>query len=39
MIAAGLVDRLALNEAIAYLADPASIISMPTMVSAWGRQQ
>jgi predicted O-methyltransferase YrrM len=22
---------------LAYLADPASIISMPTMVSAWGR--
>ena len=39
MIAAGLVDRLALDEAIAYLAAPESIISLPTMVSAWGRQQ
>jgi hypothetical protein len=38
MIAAGLVDRLALDEAIAYLATPASVVSMPTMVSAWGRQ-
>ena len=38
MIAAGLVDRPALDEAIAYLAAPTSIISMPTMVSAWGRQ-
>ena len=38
MIAAGLVDRQGLDEAIAYLADPASIISMPTMVSAWGQQ-
>lgn len=39
MIAAGLVDRLALDEAIAYLAAPASIVSLPTMVSAWGRQR
>jgi hypothetical protein len=39
MIAAGLVGRPALDEAIAYLAAPTSIISMPTMVSAWGRQQ
>ena len=38
MIAAGLVDRLALDEAIAYLATPTAIVSMPTMVSAWGRQ-
>jgi SAM-dependent methyltransferase len=39
MIAAGLVDRPALDDAIAYLATPTSIISMPTMVSAWGRRQ
>jgi hypothetical protein len=38
MIAAGLVDRPALDEAIAYLATPSSVVSMPTMVSAWGRQ-
>jgi SAM-dependent methyltransferase len=38
MIAAGLVDRLALDEAIAYLAAPASVVSLPTMVSAWGRR-
>jgi SAM-dependent methyltransferase len=38
MIAAGLVDRLALDEAIAYLDTPSSVVSMPTMVSAWGRQ-
>ncbi len=39
MIAAGLVDRLALDEAIAYLTTPTSIVSLPAMVSAWGRQQ
>jgi SAM-dependent methyltransferase len=38
MIAAGLVGRLALDEAIAYLATPTSILSLPTMVSAWGRR-
>ena len=38
MIAAGLVDRPALDEAIAYLDTPSSVVSMPTMVSAWGRQ-
>lgn len=38
MIAAGLVDRSALDEAIAYLTAPASIVALPTMVSAWGRQ-
>jgi SAM-dependent methyltransferase len=38
MIAAGLVDRPALDEAIAYLQTPSSVVSMPTMVAAWGRQ-
>jgi hypothetical protein len=38
MIAAGLVDRPALDEAVAYIAAPTSILTMPTMVSAWGRQ-
>ena len=38
MIAAGLVDRPALDEAIAYLAAPTSVLSLPTMVSAWGRR-
>jgi SAM-dependent methyltransferase len=38
MIAAGLVDRPALDEAIAYLDTPSSVVSMPTMVSAWGRR-
>ena len=38
MIAAGLVDRPALDEAIAYLGTPSSVVSMPTMVSAWGRR-
>ena len=38
MIAAGLVDRPALDEAIAYLETPSSVVSMPTMVSAWGRR-
>jgi SAM-dependent methyltransferase len=38
MIAAGLVDRSALDEAIGYLTTPASMVSLPTMVSAWGRQ-
>jgi SAM-dependent methyltransferase len=39
MIGAGLVDRSALDEAIAFLSSPASIIAMPTMVSAWGRRE
>lgn len=39
MIAAGLVDRPALDEAIAYLAAPTSVVGMPTMVSAWGRRE
>jgi ubiquinone/menaquinone biosynthesis C-methylase UbiE len=38
MIAAGLVDRPALDEAIAYLETPSSVVSMPAMVSAWGRR-
>jgi SAM-dependent methyltransferase len=38
MIAAGLVDRSALDEAIAFLNTPTSIVALPTMVSAWGRQ-
>jgi hypothetical protein len=38
MIAAGLVDRPALDEAIAYVTAPSSVFSMPTMVSAWGRR-
>jgi trans-aconitate methyltransferase len=38
MIAAGMVDRQALDEAIEYLNTPASIVAMPTMVSAWGRR-
>jgi SAM-dependent methyltransferase len=38
MIAAGLVDRPALDEAIAYLASPTAVLSLPTMVSAWGRR-
>ncbi len=39
MIAAGLVDSSALDEAIVYLTTPASMVSLPTMVSAWGRQK
>src|SRR5258707_5760482 len=39
MIAAGLVDRSALDEAIVYLTTPASMVSLPTMVSAWGPQK
>lgn len=39
MIAAELVDRSALGEAIAYLTTPASMVSLPAMVSAWGRQK
>lgn len=38
MIAAGLVDRSALDEAIAFLSSPTSIVALPTMVSAWGRR-
>jgi len=39
MIAGELVDRSALDEAIVYLTTPASMVSLPTMVSAWGRQK
>jgi len=39
MIAAGLVDRPALDEAIGFLTTPTSMVSLPLMVSAWGRQQ
>jgi hypothetical protein len=39
MIATGLVDRPALDEAIGLLSTPASMVSLPLMVSAWGRQQ
>ena len=39
MIAAGLVDRPALDEAIAFLATPTSMVSLPLMVSAWGRRK
>lgn len=39
MISAGLVDRSALDEAIAFLTTPTSIVALPTMVSAWGRQE
>ena len=39
MIAAGLVDRSALDEAIVFVTTPASMVSLPTMVSAWGRQE
>ena len=37
-IAAGLVDRPALDEAVAYIGAPTSVLTMPTMVSTWGRQ-
>lgn len=39
MIAAGQVDRSALDKAIDYLTNPTSIVSMPLMVSAWGRRK
>ncbi len=39
MIAAGLVDRPALDEAIVFLTTPTSMVSLPLMVSAWGRQK
>jgi SAM-dependent methyltransferase len=39
MIAAGLVDRAALDEAIVYLTTPTSMVSLPVLVSAWGRQK
>ena len=39
MIAAGLVDRSALDEAIVFLTTPTSMVSLPLMVSAWGRQK
>jgi SAM-dependent methyltransferase len=38
MIAAGLVDRSALDEAIGFLSAATSIVALPTMVSAWGRR-
>ena len=39
MIGAGLVDRPALEEAIVLLNTPTSMVSMPLMVSAWGRRE
>lgn len=39
MIAAGLVDRPALDEAIVFLTTPTSMVSLPLMVSAWDRQK
>lgn len=39
MIAAGLADRSGLDEAIRYLNDPRAIVTLPTMVSAWGRKK
>jgi hypothetical protein len=35
VIEAGLVDRPALDEAIVYLTTPTSIVSPPTLISAW----
>jgi hypothetical protein len=34
-----LADRPALDEAIAFLTTPTSVISLPLLVSAWGRQK
>ena len=39
MIAAGLVDRPALDEAIVFLTTPTSMVSLPLLVSAWGRRK
>jgi hypothetical protein len=39
MIAAGLVDRPALDEAIVFLTAYTSVVSLPLMASAWGRQK
>jgi len=39
MIAAGLVDRPACEDAVTFLTTPTSIVALPTMVSAWGRQE
>jgi Methyltransferase domain len=38
MIAAGLVDHPALEEAIVFLT-PTSMVSLPMLMSAWGRQK
>jgi SAM-dependent methyltransferase len=39
MIAAGLVDRWALDEAVTFLRNPSSIVSLPLLISAWGRRE
>jgi SAM-dependent methyltransferase len=39
MIGAGLVDRAALDDAVAFLSDPSSIVSLPMLISAWGRRE
>jgi SAM-dependent methyltransferase len=39
MIAAGLVDRSALDEAVTFLRNPMSIVSLPMLISAWGRRE
>ena len=38
MIAGEFVDRSALDEAIVFVTTPTSIVSLPMLVSAWGRQ-
>jgi SAM-dependent methyltransferase len=39
LIAAGLVDRSALDEAVTFLRNPMSIVSLPLLISAWGRRE
>ena len=39
MIAAGLVERSALDEAVAFLSNPTSIVNLPMLISAWGRRE
>jgi hypothetical protein len=39
MVTTGLVDSMALDQAIVFLSTPTSMLSMPMMVSAWGRRK
>ena len=39
MIVAGLVDQSALDEAVTFLRNPMSIVSLPMLISAWGRRE
>jgi SAM-dependent methyltransferase len=38
MIAAGLVNRPSLDDAVTFLRNPSSIVNLPMLISAWGQR-